>query len=267
MAILTPSDRPDLRQDSGLYRELDVLDRLKQSLPDAYEVFHSVTWHSIDHGDDRHGEIDVVVLGPSGNLLLMEVKSGDVILRDGGVFKLYSAREHDVARQSRVQYSAMVKRLKEAGIHPHVTNCLVLPDFAIHDSNVISIPRERIIDADDYDNLGAKVKEFLAVGQGDSDLEVIRHFLKNEFKVSTNLSVLRDQLQSATQKLAEGLATWVPRITVPSGTIRIQATAGSGKTQLAIRLLEDAAAKSQTSLYCRRAFKNTQVCALKEYPG
>jgi hypothetical protein len=249
MGLLIPSDRPVLRQDAGLYRELDVLKRLQASLPDAYEIYHSVAWHCIHRGDDRHGEIDVVIMAPTGNLLLMEIKAGNVILRSGSMFKVYSSGERDVARQCQVQYSAMVNRLGEAGIHPHVTNCLVLPDFSIDGSHVISFPRDRIVDATDYDLLGTKIKEFLAVGQGNSDLEAIRHFLKNEFRVSTNLAVLRDQLQSTTQQLADGLATWVPRIAVPTGAMRIQATAGSGKTQLAIRLLEDAAAQSQTSLY------------------
>jgi superfamily I DNA and RNA helicase len=77
----------------------------------------------------------------------------------------------------------------------------------------------------------------------------LRHFLKGEFRVSTNLSVLRDQIQGVTHQLADGLATWAPRIQSPSGVMRIQATAGSGKTQLALRLLEDAAAQSQSALY------------------
>jgi hypothetical protein len=32
MALLTPSNRPSLRNDAGLFREFDVLDRLQQSL-------------------------------------------------------------------------------------------------------------------------------------------------------------------------------------------------------------------------------------------
>ena len=53
MAILIPSNYPPLRTDAGLYRELEVLDRLQHSLPDTYEIFHSVEWHSIDKGSDR----------------------------------------------------------------------------------------------------------------------------------------------------------------------------------------------------------------------
>lgn len=249
MALLTPSNRPSLRNDAGLFRELDVLDRLQQSLPDIYEIFHSIEWHSTHDGDDRHGEIDLVILGPTGSILLMEVKAGKVVLRDGSMFKLYSSEEKDVGRQCRVQYSAMVNRLKEARLRARVTNCLVLPDYTLGDSHVVAIPRERIIDADDYDNLGTRVQDILAGEHGNADHDALRHFLKSEFRVSTNLSVLRDQIKGATHRLADGLATWAPRINAPSGTIRIQATAGSGKTQLAVRLLEDAVAQSQSALY------------------
>lgn len=249
MALISPTYIPSIRTDAGWYREIDVLDRLKQSLPDDFEIFHSVSWHSIHQGHDRHGEIDVVVLGPTGNLLLIEVKAGDVILRDGEIFKLYTGREHDVGRQCRVQFASMVNRLQEAGLHPFVTNCLVLPDYKIQQSKVIAFPRDRIIDADDYDTLGTQVKAFLSSGQGDSNVDACRRFLNNEFRVSTKLSVLRDQVQATTERLSDGLATWVPRIDAPSKTVRIQATAGSGKTQLAVRLLDDAAAQGKSALY------------------
>jgi hypothetical protein len=249
MALLIPSNRPSLRTDAGLYRELDVLDRLQQSLPDVYEVFHSIPWHRIEEGDDRHGEIDIVIMGPTGNLLLMEVKAGDVILRGGSMFKLYASREHDVGKQCRIQYSAMVNRLQEAGLRSWVTNCLVLPDYILGNSHVVAIPRDRIIDADGYEMLGSRVKEILGGEHGSHDRDALRYFLKNEFKVSTDLTVLRDQLKGTTHQLADGLATWAPRVQVPSGVMRIQATAGSGKTQLAVRLLEDAVARSLTALY------------------
>jgi superfamily I DNA and RNA helicase len=45
------------------------------------------------------------------------------------------------------------------------------------------------------------------------------------------------------------MAVWVPRITHSSGVLRIQATAGSGKTQLALTLLEGAIAAKESALY------------------
>ncbi|ENO82521.1 NERD domain-containing protein [Thauera aminoaromatica] len=238
-----------LRHDGGLYRELDVLERLQQSLPDGYEVFHSVAWQTAHHGEGRHGEIDLVVLAPSGNILLVEVKAGELALIEGNLVKLYGQREHDVARQTRVQHAAMLNRLAEAGLHAHVTGCVVLPDYQVEDARIVSMPRERIIDANDYSHLGTRVRELLEQGSSRSDVESLRRFLGNVFKVSIDLQVLGDQVRQTSRRLADGLATWVPRIASPSGVLRIQATAGSGKTQLALRLLDAAAAAGQRALY------------------
>ena len=249
MAKLNPGQLPSLREDGGLFRELDVLERLRIDLPDGYEIFHEVNWHSIHDGVDRHGEVDIVVLSPDGNVLLMEVKAGQVLLREGGIFKRYGQQEKDVARQCRVQYAGMVARLKQAGLHPYLSNCLVLPDYQVPVGQVVSIPREHIIAADEYDQLASRVQALLVGGGGTAVVEDVRRFLANEFKISPTIAILRDQLHGATQRLSDGLAGWVPRISHPSGVVHVQATAGSGKTQLALRLLEDAATANESALY------------------
>lgn len=249
MAQLTPSQLPSLRTDGGLFRELDVLERLRLGLPDAFEIFHEVTWHSVHEGVDRHGEVDIVVLSPSGDLLLIEVKAGSVLLRDGGIFKRYGSQEKDVLRQCRVQYAGMVARLKQAGLHPYLSNCLVLPDYHVPVGQVVSIPPERVIAANEYEQLAQRVQALLAMGNGNADMAAMRRFLCNEFQVSPTIATLRDQLHGATQRLSDGLSVWVPRISHPSGVVRIQATAGSGKTQLALRLLADAVATKEAVLY------------------
>ncbi len=249
MALLHPSVLPSARQNGGRFREIDVIERLKQSLPDGYEIFHQVPLHSVREGVDRYGEIDVVVMSPGGNLLLMEIKAGDVSLRNGEIFKLYSDKEHDVGRQCRIQYAAMVNRLQEAHLHPHVGTCLVLPDFSVRDVHVVSVPRDRIIDSTEFDFLGSRVREMLAQGRGCDDLDALRHFLSNEFRVTPDLSVKGAQLRATVRQLSDGLASWVPRISAPSRCIRVQATAGSGKTQLAVRLLDTAVVRGQAVLY------------------
>lgn len=157
MAILHKKNITLTRHDAGLFRELDTLDRLQQSLPDNYEVFHSINWFTTRNSQDQHGEIDVVVMSPEGNLLLMEIKAGDVILRNGEIFKTYNESESNVSRQCKFQYSAIINRLSDAKLHPFVTNCLVLPDYKIHDAKLVSFPIDRIISAEDYDFLGSKV--------------------------------------------------------------------------------------------------------------
>ena len=56
-------------------------------------------------------------------------------------------------------------------------------------------------------------------------------------------------VQTCALPISEGLVIWVPRIQAPNGLICIQATAGSGKTQLALRLLNDSVTQGGRALY------------------
>lgn len=144
----------------------------------------------------------------------------------------------------------MVRRLTNAKLRTFVTNCLVLPDYKIDGANIIGFPKERIIGAESYDSLGTQVLDILRTAPTrENDVDAIRHFLKNEFRVTTDLAVLKGQISTASHKLSDGMSLWVPRIESPSGVIRIQGTAGSGKTQLALQLLSDAVINKQKSLY------------------
>ena len=240
MAALIPSVSAALRHDGGLYRELDIVNQLVAALPDGFEVFHGMTLHSVRDGHNYYGEIDVVVMAPSGALLLMEVKAGAIELREGQVFKRYGADERDVGKQWRMQRASLLERLRDARLDTEVGSCLVLPDYRLTSDEVVSIPRERIIDADRFPQIAGLVREWLARAKGCGKIDSLRQFLHNQFRVMVDLTAVHDQLVRTTRLLSDGLATWVPRITAPSGAVRIQATAGSGKTQLALRLLDDA---------------------------
>lgn len=249
MAHISPGALPSIKKNGGLFRELQVIERLTLSLPDNYEIFHSIPLHTVDSEVDRFSEIDILILAPAGQILLMEVKAGDVVLRDGGIFKLYSGKEHDVGLQCRIQYGAFRNRLQEANIETSVNTCLVIPDYILTNEHTIAMPQDRIIDASRYEQLGTYVKEFLSAGKTCSDISALRRFLRNEFQVNVDLTVMKDQLQTTVRQLSDGLATWVPRITSPSGMYQIQATAGSGKTQLALNLLTSAVSQKKSVAY------------------
>jgi hypothetical protein len=249
MALLIPSVIGALRKDGGLYRELDLVHGLAAALPEGYEVFHGIALHSVHAGHDFYGELDVLVMAPSGALLLMEVKAGAVVLRGGAVYKLYGREERDVSQQCRVQRASLLGRLQDARIETSVASCLVLPDFRLADEHAVSIPRERIVDAALYPRVATLAREWLAGGKGCERVDELRQFLRNQFRVTTDLSAARDELQRTTRILSDGLATWVPRIASPAGVLRIQATAGSGKTQLALRLLETTLADGGSAGY------------------
>lgn len=249
MATLIPSLSATLRQDGGLFRELDIVHALTESLPDDYEIFHGMVLHAVRDGQDHYGEVDIVVMAPSGALLLMEVKAGAVVLRDGQVYKLYGDREVDVGRQRRMQHASLLSRLQDARLATGVATCLVLPDYHIAEGNMVSMPRERIVDAALFPRLGTHVRAWLAATRGCERMESLRQFLHNQFRVTPDLASAREQLQRTTRIVSDGLATWVPRISAPSGVVRIEATAGSGKTQLALRLLGLAAEAGHSAAY------------------
>lgn len=240
MAALLPDISSDVTNRLGFRREVDVLQLLQRTLPDGYEIFHGVDWHSLYEGKDCHGEIDFVVMNRSGSLLLVEVKAGELAVRHGKLFKAYGQRERDVAIQVRIQYSAMRSLLEKAGFKVQVNNCLVLPDYRVDAATIVAIPRVRIVDAVDFASLSDCVQSLLPLGEPQLQADSVHTFLSNIPAVVPNVSILQGQLQQATRCLADGLATWVPRIQAPTRRCRIQATAGLGKTQLALKLLHDA---------------------------
>lgn len=234
---------------AGAAAEIDVLRRLETGLPDAFSVFHSVDWSSGYAVTERHGEVDVVVVNQAGDLVLLEVKAGGVEFRSDGIFKRYGNQTKDVTAQIRLQYGAMRSRLQQAGLAVRLHHMLVLPDLKVQ-SETVQWPRERIVDCDDLHTLVPRVLEQLGVGMpGGAVHDRVLAFLENRFQVAPDVSTMAGRLQEASVRLSSGLATWVPRMKVPSGLIRVEGTAGSGKTQLALRLLREADASGERATY------------------
>ena len=248
MARLCPSLPPRAALNAGEYAELDLLQTLERGLPDAYTLFHSVEWSRGAGEKEQHGEIDIVVVNQAGDVLLMEVKSGNVDFQSGGIFKTYGAKTKDIKAQVGLQYGALRSRLKDANLSVHLNHLLVLPDLKVR-SETAQWPRERIIDSEDIGNIVSRIAQLLGPGLHSDDLGRVLAFFENRFRVVPDVSALAGRLQQHASRLSSGLATWVPRIDVPSGVIRVVGTAGSGKTQLALRLLRDADSAGQKAAY------------------
>lgn len=255
MATLHPPLIDVLRpMSSGAYREHLILKILYQGLPDGFDVFHNVNWSSLHHGNQTFGELDVVVLAPSGHMMLLEVKAGDVDFSGNAAIKVYNnnGREYvkNVGHQTRRQHGAMLGRLLEDGFRGvHVGQLLVLPDHTVA-SGTISFPRERIADATQMDDLCNLISQGLPMQSVITEVrERLMAFLANRFDVMPNASTHIGQVNAANIRLSEGMATWMPRVTHSSGLYVIEATGGSGKTQLAVSLLCAAARDKQRAAY------------------
>ncbi len=234
---------------AGEHAELDLLATLERGLSDAYTLFHSVDWSRGAGPTEQHGEIDIVVVNQAGDVLLMEVKSGSVEFSTGGIFKSYGHESKNVRSQVGLQYGALRARLQNAGLPVRLHHLLVLPDLQVQ-SETVQWPRERIVDSDELQRIVSRVTDLLGAGLPQADtLQRVLDFLQNRFRVALDVSALAGRLKQSSTRLSAGLATWVPRVTVPSGLVRVNGTAGSGKTQLALRLLRDAETAGQKAAY------------------
>ena len=254
MAILHPPLSTLHPMSAGAYRERDILGMLEQGLPADFDVFHSVNYAEVHDGQQHFGELDAVVVAPAGHLMLLEVKAGDVSVVDDTLIKVYAGpggtRAKDVGHQSRRQHSAILHRLSELGLGAvHIGHLLVLADHTVV-AGTAAYPRERIVDATQLDSLCSLVKAALPKDALSPAMRSrVMDFLANRFRVHPDASTHMGQIQKANIFLADGLATWVPRITHAGGIYSVEATAGSGKSQLALALLGDAASRHLRAAY------------------
>ena len=253
MATIHPP-LPDIKlMTAGAYREREILQQLQQGLPDSFDAYHSVQWSSLHDDTQRFGEIDIVVLSPQGHLVLLEVKAGDVSIDEHGITKQYSSdpsNPKNINHQIHAQINATRQALHNNQLHDvRFAHLLVLPDQKITHGS-IAYPRERIVDVTQQDQLCQHIINSVPTNDLSSQTrERVTLFLENRFELTPDPSVHISQIQSTNARLSEGLATWVPRISHPNHNYVIQGTAGSGKTQLAITLLRQAATQKQRSAY------------------
>ena len=235
----------------GDYRERDLLWLLRDGLPDSFDVFHGLTWSAMHGAFQAFGELDLTIVSPNGHLLVLEVKAGKVFTQDGQLLKNYGRDgTKDVGHQVRRQYGALRSRLAAASLADvYVDTMLVLPDHIL-DQGTLAYPRERIIDATQMDLFCSLVQgAFSPTSICQPDRERLIDFLSNRFGVAPNVDAHIGQIQRLSTQLSSGLATWVPRISQDNQVYVVEATAGSGKTQLALTLLRDACLQNQRARY------------------
>ena len=251
MAIIHPRlSQPHTLPHGGYQLELNLLEILRLGLPDTFDVFHGLTWSTVHASVQKFGELDLTVVSPQGQILILEVKAGSVYTNNGSIYKDYSQQKpKDIGQQLGRQHGALKKRLRQANMdHVQVQSFLVLPDHKLL-SEGLAYPRERVIDSTQMDQFCTLVKNSFAVLEDTPNRQLLLNFLSNEFELVPDVGAQISAIQSCSAHLSNGLATWVPRIAQDNNIFIVEATAGSGKTQLALKLLRNADLEKQRALY------------------
>lgn len=251
MARIIPDGWRELAVTGSAQREIETLTRLAGSLGDAYTVYHGVHWTNLERGHAVFGEADFVVINRSGDLLVIEQKSGFLSETADGLIKAYAGRSKRVAVQMARTRDALVSKLRArpACGDARVDSLLFCPDYHVRNPGTAGLVPERIVDAGRRDHLVEIVTGILPEGEETPRTRDVHRFLRDIIQLETDVSALMGRARDLVTRISGGLAHWAERLEMSPFRLRVTGTAGSGKTQLALAEYQRALAEGKQPLY------------------
>ena len=252
MARLIPDDWKNLAATGAAERERETLAVLEAALPAGYTVYHGVHWTRLSGSFSVFGEADYVVVSPAGRVMLIEQKTGFLRETPKGLVKVYLQTERNVAIELARTVERMHRRFTAAfGAGAYCIEALLFcPDYVVKDAAIAGVAPERIVDATRKDRFVSTILEALPADEPRLPCAPkIHHYLADELALMPDASALVGQAGTLVTRLSGGLATWARRLEFAPFRLRVIGTAGSGKTQLAVQVMRDAAAAGKRALY------------------
>ena len=252
MARIVPDDWKHVAAAGAAAREIETLRLLEEALPAGYTVYHGVHWTRVNQGFSVFGEADFVIVAPSGRVMIVEQKTGFLRETPKGLVKAYLQTERNVAIALARTLEGLHRRFTAAfGAGAYfIEGLLYCPDHAVKDAAIAGVDPARIVDATRKDRLAAIIREALPADEPRLPCAAkIHHFLSDELSLTPDASALVGQAGTLVTRLAGGLATWARRLEFTPFRLRVIGTAGSGKTQLAVQVMNDAVARGERPLY------------------
>ena len=274
MARLFPQDFDVVENHHRFSGELATLLNLKEELSDQYCIFHGVHWTKIEDDAAVYGEIDFLILNPYGKILAIEQKE-TAIERNirGELVAIYSRADgqrkekkihSQVARNIQSLRQEFSKRFKSQSLH--IEHLLYLPTAKIDGELPANLALGRVVDSTEAKYLPEIIRKIfednpIPAGGDVADALTIQEFLSEKANVVPQMGVLGRSAKEMTTRLSSGLSEWAERLEFAPFRLWVQGTAGSGKTQLALKELRLAKANNQTAMYI--CFNRPLVDAMK----
>lgn len=253
MARIVPDGWKEFTAEGVLPNEAVTLHLLERELPDAYTVYHGVCWTKVhDRGFAVFGEIDFIVLEPSGAMLLVEQKDGALLEEPDGLTKQYIGTRKNVPSQMGHNLQSLMGKLNKVLPKSEVRldSLLYCPGHTVRKKETAGVPPERIVDGLAKANLARRIQELLPCGPARPDTtKVIHAFLANVMDLVPNAQLALDKIGVIQTRLSGGLSNWARKLDFAPFRLRVVGTAGSGKTQLAMGVITDAAYAERSVLY------------------
>ena len=245
-----------------------IVKRALEELSDDYRVF--LNFEATNEVGRTLGEFDTVVVTPTGAVVVLEVKSGDLKENDtGDLTRSYWGETKNISAQVASQGRLVRTRIKN-----HFPDCrlrfrqfIVLPNGKVKSVTSFNNPGRIVIDTKELPHLVERIREIdrLEIREGKNlTAEEIVQFFKGEIEVAPNISALAYGHDAIGERDSRGLAKWVPKIETVVPVIEVEAPAGGGKTQLAVSLLRQAIARGEKAIYV--GFNRNNIERLRKSP-
>jgi hypothetical protein len=257
MARIVPDGWEALDFNAAAQREIETL-RMLALLPDDSTVLHGVHWTRIEHGCSVYGAIDFIVVGANGRVLLIEQKSGLLEETPDGLVKAHGASKKKVATDILQSIAALQTRFVQSrygrsgsDVRLSIDYLLYCPDHRVRDTGRAGIAAERIVDASRAGELVDIVVDLITPTPvaASADAGTALRFFSDELLLVADVGTLIGRTDRWVTRLASGLAQSATQLEFAPFRLRVRGTAGSGKTQLALRVLAEAADAGSSALY------------------
>ena len=249
MARLLPTDISELSMSLGETAELRTLGALRAGLPSTYTVFHSVHWARDAAYRTAFGEADFIIVNQSGDVVVIEQKSGHLDETADGLIKQYSDGRKNIASQIHRTLDGVRDQFKrQSGRDISLDYLIYCPDYRLRDLNAVGLNASRIVDARNASRLADRITSILPQGTPTDHGKRVQRFFENTFHLVPDIHAHVAAADRAMIRLTGGLAEMLSSIEMAPLRLRIRGTAGCGKSVLATRFAENAVAAGKRVL-------------------
>jgi hypothetical protein len=251
MAHLLPSDISYLALAGSLAPELATLRQLEAKLPSAYTVFHSVHWSREYKSDIKFGELDFVDVKRAGMVLVIEQKNGPLRETESGLVKVYPDRVKSVGDQIRRNLDGVREKFKWATYNHadlDLDYLIYCPDYRVAHLNAAALDSSRIVDAACRNGLADRVESILGPGTPRPDAERVQQFFRQTFDLVPDIHAHVSSQERNFTRLSTELVNLLRDLEMQPFRLRVDGTAGAGKTLIARQFFDDAISRHRRPL-------------------
>jgi hypothetical protein len=252
-ATLYPSDLSCQSFEGHAARQWDVLKTLRDGLPDGFCVFHGLHWSRLEAGLTVSGQLQFVILTPSGGLICLLMRTGLLFVEQGRCIKKQGQTSEDIIESLNRQSNLLIQQIQKGlSVTPPLEPILFCPDYKVIDPSAFGFAQERILDATKKDTLVSlcqQIEQAIAKGHQLINHNKLRQFLLNHLNMVPEVGVISHAATQWTLQLQRGLDRWVRQLEFSPFRLRINGIAGCGKTLLSMNQLRLAHENKQRCLY------------------